>query len=140
MNFWQPTAHVKQNIFENTLVEACSPNLYASFGTFCVEIGQLCETQWVFEACLKINKSLSWKENSSDHLKTHCAANNGPIWTQKVPKRSVKMSTTSFYKSFFKKYVGIHEQSAVSKIRSVHTYVMHRTVYFGWICSCVFIW
>ena len=48
----------------------------------------------------------------------------------KGAKRSVKMSTTSFYKSFFKKYVGIHEQSAVSKIRSVHTYVMHRTVFF----------
>ena len=25
--------------------------------------------------------------------------------------------------------------SRLSKVRSVHTYVMHRTVYFGWICT-----
>ena len=65
-NFWQPTAYVKQNIFENALIEACSPNIYASFGTFCVEIGQLCETQWVFEVCFKIDKSLLSKENILD--------------------------------------------------------------------------
>ena len=33
-NFWQPSAHVQQNIFEKTLIEAHSPLLYASFGTF----------------------------------------------------------------------------------------------------------
>ena len=40
-NFRQPTAHVQQNIFEKTLIEVCSPHLYASFRTFCVQIGQL---------------------------------------------------------------------------------------------------
>ena len=35
MNFWLPTVHVQQNIFEKILIEACSPHLYASFGTFC---------------------------------------------------------------------------------------------------------
>ena len=39
-----------------TLMEAYSPNLYASFGTVCVQIGQLFESQWVFEVCLKIAK------------------------------------------------------------------------------------
>ena len=48
-NFWQPTAHVQQNIFEKTLIEAYSPHLYASFGTFCVQSGQLFAPHWVFE-------------------------------------------------------------------------------------------
>ena len=37
--------YVKQNIFDNNLIKACSLNLYASCNTFCVEIGLLCETQ-----------------------------------------------------------------------------------------------
>ena len=32
-----------------TLIEACSPHLYPSFGTFCVQIGQLFEAQRVFK-------------------------------------------------------------------------------------------
>ena len=40
-NFWPPTVHTQQNIFEKTLAEVCSSNLYASFGTFCIHIGQL---------------------------------------------------------------------------------------------------
>ena len=47
--FWQPTTHVQQNIFEKTLIEGCSPHLYASFGTFCVQISQLFAAQWVFK-------------------------------------------------------------------------------------------
>ena len=62
-NFWQSTAHVKQNIFEKT---SYSPNLYASFATFCAKIGQIFEALWVFELCLKIDKSLLSKENVVD--------------------------------------------------------------------------
>ena len=39
-NFWQPTVHVPQNIFEKTLIEVGSSHLYASFGTFWVQIDQ----------------------------------------------------------------------------------------------------
>ena len=39
--FWQPTVHKQQNIFEKTHIKAYSPDLYASLGTFCVQIGQL---------------------------------------------------------------------------------------------------
>ena len=42
-NFRQPTAHVK------TLLEVYSLHLYASFDTFCVQIGQLLAPQWVFK-------------------------------------------------------------------------------------------
>ena len=48
-NFWKPTVHVQQNIFEKTLLEVGSSHLYASFGTFCVQIDQLFETQWDFK-------------------------------------------------------------------------------------------
>ena len=37
-----------------------------SFGTFWVQIGQLFEAQWIFEVCLKIDKSLVSKENVVD--------------------------------------------------------------------------
>ena len=40
-NFWQPAVHAQQNIFEKPLIDLGSPHLYASFGTFCDQIGQL---------------------------------------------------------------------------------------------------
>ena len=42
-NFWQPTAHRRQNIFGKIPIEVCSPHLYASFGTIYAKIGQLFE-------------------------------------------------------------------------------------------------
>ena len=47
---------------------------------------------------------------------------------------SVNMWTTNFCRSFSKNIL-FHINSRLSKIRSVHTYVIPRTVYFGWICS-----
>ena len=52
----------------------------------------------------------------------------------KGAKRSVKMWTTNFYRSFWKNIL-LYMSSRLSKIRSEHTYVMPRTVYFGWICT-----
>ena len=37
---------LQQSIFEKTLIEVGSSHLYASFGIFCVQIGQLFEAQW----------------------------------------------------------------------------------------------
>ena len=67
--------------------------------------------------------------NSSGCLKTRCA----DLDAQRA-KRSVKMWTTTFYKSFFKNIL-LFMRSQLSKTRSVHTYAMPRTVYFGWICT-----
>ena len=39
--------------WKKILKEACSPLFYTSFGTFCAQIGQLFELQWIFEVCLK---------------------------------------------------------------------------------------
>ena len=44
------------------------------------------------------------------------------------------MWTTNFCKSIYKNIL-LHMSSRLSKIRSVHTYVMPRTDYFGWICK-----
>ena len=46
-SFWQPAVNVQQNIFEKTHVEIGRSHLYASFGTFYVQIGQLFAAQWV---------------------------------------------------------------------------------------------
>ena len=51
----------------------------------------------------------------------------------KGAKRSIKMWSTNFYKISFKNILP-YMNSRLSKIRSVHTYVMPRTVYFGLIC------
>ena len=48
----------------------------------------------------------------------------------KCVKRSVKMWTTHFYKSFSKNIL-LYMSSRLSKIRSLHMYIMPRTVYFG---------
>ena len=72
-----------------------------------------------------------WFRNSSECFKTH--------WRQWLTnldangaKTSVKMWTTNFYKSFSKNIL-LYMSSRLSKIRSLHMYVMIRTVYFGWI-------
>ena len=57
---------VEQNIFEKTRIEVGSSHIYASFGIFCVQIGQLFEAQWVFGKCMKTVKSLFSKENDVD--------------------------------------------------------------------------
>ena len=73
--------------------------------------------------------------NSSECFKTHCGANNWPIWTQKVPKeaqrRGLQASIRLFPKIFWYTWT---LNSRLSKMRSLHTYVMPRTVNFGWIC------
>ena len=65
-NFWRPTIHVQQKVFEKPYIVHCITHLYTSFGTFCTQIGQLFETLWVFEACLEIHKLLSSKGNDVD--------------------------------------------------------------------------
>ena len=48
-NFEQPIAHVQQIFFGKTLIEVGSSHLYASFGTFCIQIDQVFAPQWVFK-------------------------------------------------------------------------------------------
>ena len=56
----QPTIHTQQNNFEKNRTEVCCQYLYASFGTFCVQISQL------FVALDRIPKSTTFSLDSSD--------------------------------------------------------------------------
>ena len=48
--FFDSQPFIYSKVFlKKTLIEVCSPYLWASFGTFCVQIGQSFEAQWVFE-------------------------------------------------------------------------------------------
>ena len=49
MNFCRPTILVKQNIFERNLKKIRSPNIYASYGTFWVQIVNLFAPLSVYE-------------------------------------------------------------------------------------------
>ena len=51
---------------KKTLTEFGSSHLYASFGTFCVQIGQLLKAQRVFEKRMKTVKLLFSNENDVD--------------------------------------------------------------------------
>ena len=59
--FWQPTVHAPQNIFS----KVCTSHIYASFGTFCVQIGQLFEAQWIFEDVWKSTDLCDLRKMSS---------------------------------------------------------------------------
>ena len=76
-NFFQPTVCLQQQNFENTLVEVDSLHLYASFGTFCIQIGH-----WLFS--FEDNDLLMFKHYS----KAECGSNDWKIWTQKLPKEA----------------------------------------------------
>ena len=58
---YRATVHVQQIFLKKNLKK-----IYASFGIFCVQIGQLFEAQQIFQGCLKIDKSLVSKENVFD--------------------------------------------------------------------------
>ena len=97
-----------------------SPDLYASFGTFCVQIAQLFEAQEVFEKCMKTVKSLFLKENVVFYeifrkFKVSLRLEYFLNLDAKGAKRSVKMWATDFYKSFFSNIV-LYMNERLSKI------------------------
>ena len=47
-----------QSIFQKTLIGVDSSHLYGSFGTFCIQIGQLFESQWEFKLSEEIKIDL----------------------------------------------------------------------------------
>ena len=68
----------------------------ASFGTFCIQIGQLLEPHWVFEDFMEIDISVLLKQNQRDHwifsdlhrLTVFGILDFGQIWMQKVQKEA----------------------------------------------------
>ena len=53
-------------MYKRLLFEVCSPHLHASFVTLCIKIGQLFETQGIFEEYLKIDKYPLYKDYVAD--------------------------------------------------------------------------
>ena len=127
-NIRQPTVHVQQNIFGKTLIEVCSPHLYASYGTFCVQIGQLVTAQWVFE---HLEEFRNWRHFPSKtavcrFLKVLQRLTVPRIYDQFGRKRCLKKRKDVDYKllkKYSQKYFVVHEQSAVKNLFS--TYVCY---------------
>ena len=85
-SFWQPTVHVQLNIFEKTVIEVRSSYLYASFGTFYVQMSQLFQAQYDFKLSEESEiDDIFLRKKRFDHLsKNHCASNYWAIGTHKV--------------------------------------------------------
>ena len=117
-----------QNIFEKTVIEVRSSYLYASFCTFYVQIGQVFEAQWDFKLSeeFEINDIFLPKQRF-DHFPTFFKDSLCLEWytnlDAKGVKRSAKILATNFYKSFWKN-IFLYINGGLSKIRSVHTYVL----------------
>ena len=113
--------------WNKTIEEVCIPHLYASFGTFCVQIGQLLAARWVFKHSeinyifFRCQRFVDFQTYFKDSLWLEWFTNLGA----KGAKRSVNMWTTNLFKSFSKN-ISLYMNGRLSKIRSVHTYVMRR--------------
>ena len=117
---------VQQNIFEKTLIEVGSSHLYASFGTFCVQIGQLFEAQGVYEKCMK-NSKIAVFEGKWRRFRIL-----PKVWSLTSPRiidqfghktcqKKRKDVSYPLLLDFFQKHSVIHERSAVKN--SLSTYV-----------------
>ena len=120
--------HIQQNIFKKILLEIGSSHLYASFGTFCVQIGQLFEEQWFF----KLSKEFEiddiflrnqWFVDVQAFFKESLCLEKLTNLDAKGTKRSVKMLAINLYIRFFKNIL-FCTNCGLSKIRLVHTYVV----------------
>ena len=124
-NIWQPTIDVQQSIFEKIRIKVCSTHLYASFGTFCAYIGQLFETQRVFEVCLRIDKSLWSKEKVVDFgilpnvWRLTVPRPIDQFWRKKCQKKS-KDVEYKLIQDLKKLYFMLHERSTVKSLFSTY--------------------
>ena len=126
-NIYHPTNRVKQNISEQTLIKDVSLCLYASFGTFCVQIGQLFESQWAFEECLNIDKSSFSKEMYADFgILPNVQRLTAPLILGRFGRKSCQKKREDvnyqFLWEFFQKYFDVNELWAGKN--SFSTYVI----------------
>ena len=125
-NFRQPTAHVQQNIFGKILIGDCSPHLYASFGTFCVQIDQLFPSQWVFKHLVEFRNlrhfpSKTANSRFSNILQILTLPRINHQFGRKRCQKKRKDVDYNLLLEIFQKYFVVHERSAVKY--SFSTYV-----------------
>ena len=119
-NLWQPYVHVQQNIFEKTLILVGSSHLYASFGTFYVQISQLFEAQWDFKLPEELEISnIFLRKQTFYHFPTFFKDSLCLEWLTNLDANGAKIWTTDFYMGFFKNIL-LYKNDEVSKVRSVH--------------------
>ena len=122
--YWT-NVHVQQNVFWISLIEVSSPHFYASFGTFCVQIGQLLGAQWVFKHSKEFRNRLHFPSKTvncrfSTYFKDSLSFQKLTNLEAKGAKRSVKMWSTNFCLSFFK-IIMLYTNFGLTKNRSIHT-------------------
>ena len=115
-NFWHPTVHVLQYLFEKNLIKVGRLHLHASFGTF------LRTNRPIVCGTVSLWRILEHRQivvsNSFECSKTRYASNNWPIWTKKVPKEA--LAIYQLLLRVLKKIFVVHELcSGPSNNRSV---------------------
>ena len=108
-NLWQSTVHVQQNIFEKLVNHSRHSESLKNVG------------KWLNRCFRRKMPSISI---SSESLKSYCAVPRiSDHFGRKRYQKSVNMWATNFYYSFFKNILSCMS-GGLSKIRSVHTYVL----------------
>ena len=110
----------KTFFFEKTLNELGSSHLYASFSTFCVQIGQLFEAQWELKIDVILLRKRRFYRFQTFFKDSLCFEYLTNLYA-KGAKISVKMWANKFFQKFFKNIL-LHINGWLSKIRSVHAY------------------
>ena len=130
--------HLQKYIFGKTLIEVFIPNLYASFGPYCVQIGQVFTTQWDLKHSEELRNRPQFPSTTAI-----CQFSNilqrltvPPIIERFGCERCQKKHKGWGYQllwGFFKNIL-MYINWRQSKIRSLYTSVIHRMVYFERYC------
>ena len=106
---------VQQKKFEKQLLEVYSPYLYASFGTFCVQISQLVKAQWVFKFSKEFRNRQHFPSKpaicrcSSILQRLTVPRIIDQFWRKRCQKKRKDMGY-NLLQDFFQKYFVVHER------------------------------
>ena len=125
--FWQPTVHVQQNIFEKLLKELVAhvfTVLLAHLASKLVNHSRHSETlklsdEFVIDAIF-LRKQRLYRFQT--FFKDSLSLEKLTYLDVKDAKRSVNIWGTIFYKIFFRKYLVVHERSAVKNLFSTYVW------------------
>ena len=129
-----------------TLSEMCKrtrARAHLNLEPFFVKIGQIFAAQWVFKHSKEFRNQRHFPSMTaicrfSSILQRLIVTRKLDRLYVKGAKRSMKMWTINFYQSFSINIL-LYMNGRLSKIRSVHKYIMHRMFYFEWYCTLILI-
>ena len=117
MNIWWPADHVKHILI--TIKNICWLSNNASFGTFCVQIGQFFLLHWVCEDSIKWD-ILFLKQNPCHIKVSQCDSRNRQFWHKGHKKKPYSMYTYLCLQGFSKILFSVSCRS--TNICSLHAY------------------